>query len=254
MSCNEPSVELSERDRDRDRVVVVRVVTFGAVRDVVGSEEIHIAADEPATSGSVLDSLILAYPSLEKLKRSLFIAVNQEYAARDTPVRDGDEVAIFPPVSGGRGFDFFELSREHLDIGAIARRVVLPECGATVTLDGYVRGFTGQRRTLYLVYEAYEEMALREMEKLGMQAHERFDISYLGIVHRLGRLEIGETSVVIAAGAPHRSAAFQACKWAIRELKKRVPIWKKEFFEGGEMWVEGEGVSEMAFDGGPRSN
>ena len=135
---------------------------------------------------------------------------------------------------------FFELTTEPLDVGAIARRTVLPECGATVTLDGYVRQFTKGRETLYLVYEAYEAMALSEMEKLGGQAREQFEIAHVGIVHRLGKLEIGETSVVVSVSAPHRRAAFAACEWLIKELKRTVPIWKKEVYAGGEIWVEGE--------------
>jgi molybdopterin synthase catalytic subunit len=118
--------------------------------------------------------------------------------------------------------------------------VILPQCGATVTLDGYAREWTKGRRTLYLVYEAYAPMAITELEKLGAQAHDKFDIAHIGIVHRTGRLEIGETSVVISVSAPHRRAAFEACEWAIRELKRTVPIWKKEVFEDGEVWVEGD--------------
>src|SRR5262249_35997557 len=136
--------------------------------------------------------------------------------------------------------DFFELTTEPLDVGEIARRVVLPECGATVTLDGYAREWTNGRRTLHLIYEAYPAMALSEMKRLGEQAHQEFKISHIGIVHRTGHLNIGETSVVIAVSAPHRAAAFEACEWAIRELKRTVPIWKKEVFEDGEVWVSGE--------------
>ena len=136
--------------------------------------------------------------------------------------------------------DFFELTGEPINIGEVARRIVPNECGATVTLDGYVRQFTKDRETLYLVYEAYEPMALREMEKLIAQAHERFEIAHVGIVHRLGKLEIGETSVAISVSAPHRKAAFEACEWLIKELKRTVPIWKKEVYAGGEVWIEGE--------------
>ncbi|MDQ3750100.1 MAG: molybdenum cofactor biosynthesis protein MoaE [Acidobacteriota bacterium] len=136
--------------------------------------------------------------------------------------------------------DFFELTTDALDVGAIARRVVPETCGATVMLDGYVRRFTKGRETLYLEYECYEPMALREIKKLIGQAHEQFEIANVGIVHRLGRLEIGEISVVIAVAAPHRRAAFAACEWLITELKRTVPIWKKEFYAGGEVWVEGE--------------
>lgn len=136
--------------------------------------------------------------------------------------------------------DFFELTHDPIDIASVARRVVQPDCGATVTLDGYVRQFTNGRETLHLVYEAYEPMALKEMSKLIDQAKRDFEISCVGMVHRLGRLEIGETSVVISVAAPHRKAAFEACEWLIRELKRTVPIWKKEVYAGGEVWVEGE--------------
>ncbi len=152
--------------------------------------------------------------------------------------------------------DFFELTTEPLDVGAIARRVVPPECGATVTLDGYVRRFTKGRETLYLVYEAYEPMALSEMEKLVGAAREQFEIAHVGIVHRLGKLEIGETSVVISVGAPHRRAAFEACEWLIKELKRTVPIWKKEVYADentggvGETWIEGDASQTAAESGG----
>jgi molybdopterin synthase catalytic subunit len=136
--------------------------------------------------------------------------------------------------------DFCELTNDTIDISNVARGVVPPECGATVTLDGYVRKFTNGRETLHLVYEAYESMALKEMEKLAKKAHEDFEISNVGIVHRLGKLEIGETSVVISVAAPHRKAAFAACEWIIRELKRTVPIWKKEVYADGEAWIEGE--------------
>ncbi|MGD9562748.1 MAG: molybdenum cofactor biosynthesis protein MoaE [Pyrinomonadaceae bacterium] len=142
--------------------------------------------------------------------------------------------------------DFTELTTEPIDITSVARRIVPPECGATVTLDGYARRFTKDketgetRETEYLVYEAYEPMAIKEMQKLVERAKQEFEISNVGIVHRLGRLEIGETSVVISVAAPHRKAAFAACEWLIRELKRTVPIWKKEICANGESWVEGE--------------
>lgn len=136
--------------------------------------------------------------------------------------------------------DHVELTTDPIDIGAAARRFVSDECGATVTLDGYVRRYTRGRETEYLVYEAYEPMALKEMEKLIERAKAEFEISHVGIVHRLGKLEIGETSVVISVAAPHRRAAFAACEWLIKELKRTVPIWKKEVYAGGEEWIEGE--------------
>jgi molybdopterin synthase catalytic subunit len=264
---------------DTDKEIHVRVLFFGATRDVVGRDEINLALSSSANAANAKAQLLAAHPALERFGNSLLFAVNQEYAQPDQKIQDGDELAVFPPVSGGaeadaetgrRGdaatagastagsedvssasrsaSDFFELTTKAIDVGAISRRVVLPECGATVTLDGYAREWTKGRRTLYLVYEAYAPMALSELKRLGAQAHERFEVAHVGIVHRTGRLEIGETSVVIAVSAPHRRAAFEACEWAIRELKRTVPIWKKEVFEDGEVWVEGEAKP----DGPPR--
>lgn len=136
--------------------------------------------------------------------------------------------------------DFFALTTEPLNVGEIARRIVPETCGAIVTLDGFVRRFTKERETLCLIYEAYEPMALKEMEKLAKQAHEKFQIESISIVHRLGRLEIGDTSVVISVAAPHRKDAFEACQWLIKELKQTVPIWKKEVYKDAEVWVEGD--------------
>lgn len=260
--------------------IAVKVLFFGAARDAVGHSEVDLRLNGNSTAANAFEQVLEKFPDLRRFGRSLLLAVNQEYAVADREVHDGDELAIFPPVSGGSGMDpgtqrhggaetgtadagtasvsptstmkatetnknthdFFELTTNALDVGAVARRVVLPECGATVTLDGYAREWTKGRQTLYLIYEAYAPMAQRELERLGRQAHERFEIAHIGIVHRTGRLEIGETSVVIAVSAPHRRAAFEACEWAIRELKRTVPIWKKEVFADGEVWVEGEGL------------
>lgn len=244
--------------RQRDDTLRVRILFFGAARETVGRDEIEVSLRAPATAASAFEEILSSYPELQRrFGRSLLFAVNQEYARGEREVRAGDELAIFPPVSGGAGErnsgeqgsvdaskDFFELTTNPIDVGAVARRVVPPECGATVTLDGYVREWTRGRKTLYLVYDAYAPMALSEMRRVGREAHIRFEIAHMGIVHRTGRLEIGETSVVISVSAPHRRAAFEACEWAIRELKRTVPIWKKEFYEDGEVWVEGEGAPE----------
>ena len=246
---------LTENDGRRSgerggRRIQLRVLLFGAAREAAGCGELLFEVSAPATAASVLEELLDARPALRRFGRSLLVAVNEEYAPPQREVRANDEVAVFPPVSGGAAErdesaadgDFFELTTEAIDVGRVARRVVPRGCGATVTLDGYVREWTRGRRTLHLVYEAYAPMALAEMRRLGAEAHRRFDIEHLGIVHRTGRTEIGETSVVISVAAPHRRAAFEACEWAIKELKRTVPVWKKEFYEGGEVWVEGEGA------------
>jgi molybdopterin synthase catalytic subunit len=247
--------ELEQPTRQPDDTLRVRVLFFGAARETIGRDEIEMNLRAPATAASAFEEILSSYPELQRrFGRSLLFAVNQEYARGESKVRAGDELAIFPPVSGGAGetdaeTDFFELTTDPLDVGDVARRVVPPECGATVTLDGYVRQWTRGRKTLYLVYDAYAPMALSEMQRLGREAHTRFEIAHIGIVHRTGRLEIGETSVVISVSAPHRRAAFEACEWAIRELKRTVPIWKKEFYEDGEVWVDGEGAPEELLRG-----
>ncbi|MDT5123516.1 MAG: MoaE-MoaD fusion protein [Acidobacteriota bacterium] len=259
---------VEQHTRQSDASISVRVLFFGAARETVGHDEVALTLRAPANAASAFEEILSTYPQLrQRFGRSLLCAVNQEYARGEAPVRAGDELAIFPPVSGGAGEkasdaetrklrdtetlrrgdaekDFFELTTEPIDVGAVARRIVPPHCGATVTLDGYVREWTRGRRTLYLIYEAYPPMALSEMQRLAREAHTRFEITHIGIVHRTGRLEIGETSVVICVSAPHRRAAFEACEWAIRELKRTVPIWKKEFYEDGEVWVEGEGAAK----------
>jgi molybdopterin converting factor subunit 1 len=242
--------------------IAVKVLFFGAARDAVGQTEVNVSLKGNSTAAKAFEEVLEKFPKLRRFGRSLLFAVNQEYAAADREVKDGDELAVFPPVSGGASplatetrshRDFFELTTDTIDIGAVARRVVLPECGATVTLDGYAREWTKGRQTLHLIYEAYAPMAQRELERLGREAHERFEIAHIGIVHRTGPLEIGETSVVIAVSAPHRRAAFEACEWAIRELKRTVPIWKKEVFADGEVWVEGEGPKSAGLGGLPNA-
>ena len=230
----------------------VTVLFFGAARDAAGCDEAQVRLRSRTRAASAFEEVLAKYPDLRRFGRSLLFAVNQEYAKdANREIHEGDELAVFPPVSGGAeeieekgDLDFFELTTEPIDVGQVARRIVPQRCGATVTLDGYVREWTRGRRTLYLVYEAYQSMSLSEMQRLCRTAHERFDIAHIGIVHRTGRLEIGETSVVISVSAPHRRAAFEACEWAILELKRTVPIWKKEFYEDGEVWVEGEGAPE----------
>ena len=196
--------------------ITIQVLFFGGAKDIAGTSLMELSLEPPATLTNAAEALFTRFPGLKRYGRSLLFAVNQEYSSSDTPIHANDELAVFPPVSGGSETvcdyrcpnDFFELTNDEIEVGAVARRVVLPECGATVTLDGYARRWTAGRETGYLVYEAYDGMALSEMQKLGSEAHKRFEIAHVGIVHRKGRLEIGETSVVIAVSDPHRRAAF----------------------------------------------
>jgi molybdopterin synthase catalytic subunit len=172
---------------------------------------------------------------------ALLLAVNQEFARGSTPLHDGDEVAFIPPVSGGGGNDFFRITRSPIAVSDLAKQLRAPQDGAVVVFEGIVRNHSRGRATLYLEYEGYEPMAIRKMEELGYETKQKFAIDGIGVIHRLGRLEIGETSVAIIVTAEHRRAAFAACRYAIDRLKQIVPIWKKEYFADGAVWAEGEG-------------
>jgi MoaE-MoaD fusion protein len=217
----------------------VTVLFFGVLKEMLQGES--QALDLPA--GSTVDAVLNHYrellPQQPKLWSSLAIAVNQSYAVTGCLLRDGDEVALLPPVSGGCS-ERIALVREPIDAASLAAQVKQGEDGAVVVFDGIVRNHTRGRRTLFLVYEAYEEMALRQMKTLAEEAVAVHGVRQVAMVHRLGRLEVGETSILIAASSAHRAQAFEACRWLIDTLKKTVPIWKKEHFEDGAVWADGE--------------
>jgi MoaE-MoaD fusion protein len=229
----------------------VRVLFFGQLKDIVG-----VAQDDAELSeGSRVEDLFAQYgsrfPKLAEFRPSIAASVNQEYAGWRAALAPDDEVAFLPPVSGGQQRevaedDIFQLVRHPINLAEIAKSLKAPEDGALVTFDGFVRNNFKGHVTQYLVYEAYEAMAMAKMQEIGAQMREKFAIDRVAIVHRLGRLEIGETSVLIAVSSPHRGAAFDACRYGIDTLKCRVPIWKKEHFVGGAVWAEGEKLFEEA--------
>ena len=224
----------------------IGVLFFGVLKDVLGRVGDTVDLPEGARVREVLVHFAHLAPELGAMLPSLAISVNGEYAEGERALREGDEVALLPPVSGGSAETGNELRgevrivREQIDAEAVAGRLKQPADGAAVIFDGVVRDNTRGRRTLYLEYEAYEAMALKQMESLAAEARARFGVRAASIVHRLGRLEIGETSVLIVVAAAHRDAAFEACRWIIDTLKKTVPIWKKEYFEDGAVWAAGE--------------
>lgn len=220
----------------------VTALLFGQAREWAGTSSLDLTLDAPATVEGAFLLLKSLYPKLGGLERSLLFAVNEEYASLSHPLSDGDTLAVLPPVSGGEaeGRDIFELTREPIDITGLRARLLEGHSGAVVIFDGVARNNTKGRRTLYLEYEGYEPMALRTMEQIGGEVRERWSINRLGIVHRLGRTEITESSVVIVVTSAHRKIAFEACHYAIDRLKKIVPIWKKEYFEDGAVWVENQ--------------
>lgn len=229
----------------------VRVLYFGMLKEMAGSAHESVELVEGATAGRLWEQLTERFPKIKGYERSIAIAVNEEFARRDTVLKDGDEVGLLPPVSGGVEASAAEpsgvlesehcrIQREVIDADAILRSIKRPEDGAVTLFDGIVRNNTRGRRTLYLDYEGYEGMALKQMEALAKKALTDYKIRDVRLVHRLGRLEIGETSVLIVVASGHRVAAFEACRFLIDALKKQVPIWKKEYFEDGAVWADGE--------------
>ena len=225
----------------------VQVLFFGQLKEWLGREAETLTLPQPASVQQVLEHYAQAAPQVRALLPALAVAVNQVFAAASHPLNEGDEVALLPPVSGGAPESsnhamepFVRLQTEPIDAAALLAQCKQGEDGAVVVFDGIVRNNTRGRSTQYLVYEAYEEMAVAQMRALAQQAQEKFSVREVRIVHRLGRLEIGETSVWIAVASAHRAAAFDACRWVIDTLKKTVPIWKKEYFVDGAVWADGE--------------
>jgi len=221
----------------------IEVLLFARLRELVGHDRVVVQRQELLTVRDVWDGLRAQYPQVEGFGKSLLVSVNHEFAAWDTAVKEGDELAFFPPVSGGeeaRRRHLIQIIRSPIQIEPLVNQLGQPEDGAVVVFDGIVRNHSQGRETLYLEYEGYEPMALKKMGEIEASARSRWPVNRIGIVHRLGRLEIGEASVVIIVTSAHRKAAFEACQYVIDTLKKTVPIWKKEFFADGEVWVEGE--------------
>ena len=219
----------------------VRVIFFGVLKDRLGARDQAVELPEGATVAELLASLNARLTA--PLERGIAVSVNAEFSSAAQVLRDGDEVGLLPPVSGGtdaapEGSTW--LTSEPIDARAIVASAKQGEDGAVVLFDGIVRNQTRGRPTLYLDYEAYEEMARKQMNELARQARSQFGVRHVTIVHRLGRLQIGETSVLIVVASAHRAQAFEACRWLIDTLKKTVPIWKKETFADGAVWAAGE--------------
>ena len=221
--------------------MTIEVLLFARLRELVGHERVVLRRQELFTVRDVWDALRAQYPQVDGFRKSLLVSVNQEFAGWDTAVREGDELAFFPPVSGGeQNHHWIQIVRTPIYIEQLVNQLRQPEDGAVVVFDGIVRNHSQGRETLYLEYEGYEPMALKKMKEIEETARNQWSVNRIGIVHRLGRLEIGDASVVIVVTSAHRKEAFQACQYVIDTLKKTVPIWKKEFFADGEIWVEGE--------------
>jgi MoaE-MoaD fusion protein len=231
--------------------MLVRVLFFGRFKEIVGVAEAEAQVPDGARVEDLFNQYGSRHPELAGFRDSAAAAVNQQFAEWGAALVAGDEVAFLPPVSGGEdvapaagipaeGRDRLELVRAPIATVEIVASLKAPENGAEVVFEGIVRNHSGGRATLYLKYEAYEAMALAEMCAIIVEMRGRFPVDRAAMVHRLGRLEIGETAVLVVVSSAHRGAAFDACRFGIDELKRRVPIWKKEYFADGAVWAEGE--------------
>jgi molybdopterin synthase catalytic subunit/molybdopterin converting factor small subunit len=209
----------------------VTVRLFAGLRELAGRASFEL--EDVASVRDVWARLGAVIPGWGDEPAGLLYAVNREYVSTDRPLVHGDEVALIPPVSGGS----FRLIPEPLDVAAVLREVESPDAGALASFVGTVRRRARDRDVLHLDYEAYEEMAEEMLARLGAELTERHGLTAIAIHHRLGRVEIGEPSVVIAVSAPHRAAALDACREAIETLKASIPLWKKEVYAGGEEWI-----------------
>jgi molybdopterin converting factor subunit 1 len=223
----------------------VRVLFFGILKDIAGRSSDLLSLPEGSTLADVLRHYEAEAPRLREFRQSLAISLNREYAAPQSCLHDQDEVALLPPVSGGsQPLTMVAIVHEKIRSDDVMNAIKQPEDGAVAVFEGIVRNHSRNCRTLYLDYEAYEPMALAKLRELAAEARQKFSIREAALVHRLGRLEIGETSVLVVVASAHRAAAFEACRWLIDTLKRTVPIWKKEHFEDGAVWSDGEPFPE----------
>lgn len=216
----------------------VQVLFFGMLKELAGLGSDSLTLPDSATLADVIRHYEGRIPRLKEMAGSIAMSVNREYAGPECKLNSGDEIGLLPPVSGGVLHS--AIVRSAIDTAAVLEGIKQSSDGAAVVFEGVARDNTRGRRTLYLDYEAYEEMALKQLEELAERALAQFQVRDVALVHRLGRLEIGETSVLIVVASAHRAAAFEACRWLIDTLKRTVPIWKKEYFEDGAVWADGE--------------
>jgi molybdopterin synthase catalytic subunit len=219
--------------------VQVRVRLFARYREAAGRERLDVDVPEGGTVEAAWAAVVDRHPELAAYRPFTLFAVGQDYVPGEHPLRAGDELCLFPPVSGGsEAGDRYEVVDHPLSADAITAAVDHPGAGGVVVFSGVVRDETDGRPVKYLEYEAHPPMAVRKMQEIGSAARTRWPgVKRVAMQHRIGRLEIGEASVLIAVSAAHRAEAFAACRYAIDTLKRTVPVWKKEHFEDGEVWV-----------------
>ncbi|GJM41125.1 MAG: molybdenum cofactor biosynthesis protein D/E [Ardenticatenaceae bacterium] len=229
----------------------IQIKLFATLKDKAGSNKITITVAEPATVATLLEAVGTAYPAMQPTLPIALVSVNKAYAGKDTAVSPNDEVALFPPVSGGSNDPmphptYFAVTTDELDIPAIHAHLTNPEIGAIVSFTGSVRGQTQRDglppETVYLEYEAYSEMAELKMAQIAREIWQKWPlVKGVAIVQRIGRLDIGENTTFVACASGHRDqGVFDAARYGIDRLKEIVPIWKKEVGEDQSVWVEGD--------------
>ncbi len=216
----------------------VRVRLFARYREATGQERLDLELPEGGTVETAWSAVVGRHPVLSPYRPFTLFAVGHDYVQSDHPLHADDELCLFPPVSGGAGADVFRVVAHPLSPDAIAAEVDEPGACGVVIFSGVVRNQTDGRGVKFLEYEAHAPMAEAKMREIGAEIHARWSgVRRVAMLHRVGRLEIGESSVLIAVSAAHRAEAFEACRYAIDILKRTVPVWKKEHFEDGEVWV-----------------
>ncbi len=228
----------------------ITVKLFARMRELVGTNSLERDLAEGANIGTLIESLQADYPQLADVAARTITAVNQDFADVDTLLTEGDEVAFFPPVSGGSGADDgkFSITLDPISLDNIAAKVVKPKTGAVAVFGGVVRNISAGKDVEHLQYEAYEAMAVAKLKQVADEAYEQWPkIVDIAIVQRIGQLEVGENAVIVAVSSPHRGdGCFEACAYAINRLKEIVPIWKKEIGPDGKEWIEGDYLPSTA--------
>jgi molybdopterin converting factor subunit 1 len=222
----------------------VHIRLFAGLHDLIGERNVTLELSEGATVADLRDQLSRRYPVVTPYLPTLVCAVDEEYVTPDHALREGDDVALIPPVSGGsEDAGLFEITKKPLDPQRAAAAVRRDESGAVVLFSGVARNHSEGRRVLALEYDAYPEMAARKLREVAKETSARWPITGIAIHHRIGRLELGEASLLVAVSSAHRREAFEACQYAVDRVKQTVPIWKKEIWEDGEgAWVTGHAV------------
>jgi molybdopterin synthase catalytic subunit len=230
--------------------VKVTIKLFARLRELAGAGTLEREVADQATISDLLQNLQAEFPRLVEASSRTIISVNKEFASPETRLSDGDEVAFFPPVSGGVGHsdDHFAVTFEPISLDAVAAKVIKPETGAVAVFGGTVRNESGGKTVAHLEYEAYTEMALAKLRQVAQEARRQWPkIVDVAIVQRIGQLEVGEQAVIVAVSSPHRyDGCFEACAFAINRLKEIVPIWKKEVGPDGTEWIEGDYLPSTA--------